>query len=303
MARAIWSGAISFGLVTVPVKLYTAQSPKDIRFNQLHEKDHGRIQMKRFCSKEQVEVPYEEIVKGYEMAPEQYVVIKPEELEELDPEASRSIDIMDFVPLAQIDPLYFENSYYLVPDKVGEKAYALLLSAMNEAERVAIATLVMRGKQYLAALRPTDKALTLSTLLYSDEVVDAEDVEGLPEGLPKVDKRELTMAKSLIDTLAADFEPDKYKDEYRERVLDLIKKRSKGETVVVSAPKVKAGKPVDLTEALEETLKLVREKRAAAKGGGGLKAVKEAARAEAKEEAEEPEAGKKKAKVKAKRGK
>lgn len=264
MARAIWSGAVSFGLVTVPVKLYTAQSPKDIRFNQLHEKDNGRIQMKRFCSKENVEVPYEEIVKGYETAPEQYVVIKPDELEELDPEASRSIEILDFVPLAQIDPMYFENAYYLVPDKVGEKAYALLLSAMKDAERVAIARMVMRSKQYLAALRPTDKAIALSTLLYADEVTDAEDVEGLPEGLPRVDKRELTMAKQLIETLAADFEPGKYKDEYRDRVMDLIKKRAKGETVNVSAPKVKTGKPVDLADALEETLKLVREKRAKA---------------------------------------
>lgn len=264
MPRAMWSGAISFGLVTVPVKLFPATSAKDIRFNQLHEKDHGRIQMKRFCSKENAEVPYDDIVKGYEIAPDQYVIIKPEELEELDPEASRSIDILDFVPLAQIDPLHFENGYYLVPDKVGEKAYALLLAAMKDSQRVAIARMVMRGKQYLAAIRPTEKALALSTLLFADEVVKADDIEGLPEGLPKVDKRELTMAKQLIETLSADFEVEKYKDEYRDRVLELIKKRAKGETVTVGAAPVRKAKVVDLADALEETLKMVREKRAQA---------------------------------------
>lgn len=264
MARAIWSGAISFGLVTVPVKVYPARSPKDLRFHQLHGGDHGRIQMKRVCSKDGAEVPYEDLVKGYEVAPDQYVVIKPEELESLDPEASRNIDILDFVPLAEIDPLFFENGYYLVPDKVGEKAYALLLGAMNESQRVAIASFVMRGKQYLAAIRPTEKALVLDTLYFADEVVPASDVEGLPEGLPKVDKRELTMARQLIETLAADFEPAKYKDEYRDRVMDLIKTRAEGKVVTVRPPAAKPGKVVDLAEALEETLKMVREKKAKA---------------------------------------
>lgn len=293
MPRAMWSGAISFGLVSVPVKLFPATSPKDIRFNQLHEKDHGRINMKRWCSKENAEVPYEEIVKGYEIQPDKYVVIKPEELDALDPEASRSIDILDFVPLDQIDPLYFENAYYLVPDKVGAKAYALLLEAMKKSQRVAIASMVMRGKQYLAALRPTDKALALSTLLFGDEVVPAEDIEGLPEGLPKVDKRELAMAEQLIATLAGDFEPAKYKDAYRERVMELIQKRAKGETIAIAPAKAKAGKVVDLAEALEETLKLVREKKAKAAAGKGHKA-------EAKGEAK-PE-GKPAAKAAAKKG-
>lgn len=263
MARAIWGGAISFGLVTVPVKLVSATSAKEIRFNQLHGHDHGRIQNKRVCAKCNAEVPFDQIVKGFEVAPDQYVVIKPEELEDLDPEASRSIDILDFVPLDQIDPLYFESGYYLIPDKVGEKAYALLLEAMRAEQRVAIASMVMRGKQYLCAIRPTKKALTLSYLLYGDEVVPAEDVEGLPEGLPKVDKRELGMAKQLIETLAADFDPAKYKDEHREKVLELIRKRAKGETVTVAKPAAKPGKVADLADALEETLKLVREKRAA----------------------------------------
>jgi DNA end-binding protein Ku len=293
MPRAMWSGAISFGLVTVPVKLYPATSPKDIRFNQLHDKDNGRINMKRWCSKEQAEVPYDEIVKGFEIAPEKYVVIRPEELEALDPEASRSIDILDFVPLAQIDPVFFENAYYLVPDKVGAKAYALLLEAMRKSERVAIASMVMRGKQYLAAIRPTEKALALSTLLFGDEVVPAEDIEGLPEGLPKVDKRELTMAEQLIETLAADFEPGKYKDEYRSRVLDLIEKRSKGETITVKATPTKAGKVVDLADALEQTLKMVREKRAKDAAAKPSALAKAAPKAEPKAE---PKAAKRGAK-------
>jgi DNA end-binding protein Ku len=280
MPRAIWSGAISFGLVTVPVKLFPAQSPKDVRFHQLHGKDHGRIQMKRVCAKDGQEVPFADIVKGYEVAPEKYVVIQPEELDGLDPEASRSIDILDFVPLDQIDPLYFENGYYLVPDKVGAKAYALLLQAMREQRRVAIASMVMRGKQYLAAIRPTDKALALSTLLFHDEVVEAGDVEGLPEGLPKVDKRELQMAGQLIETLAADFEPEKYKDAYRERVMELIQKRAKGEVVTVTAPAAKPGKAVDLAEALEQTLKMVREKKA--KAAAAAKAPAKVAKRSAK---------------------
>lgn len=292
MARAMWSGAISFGLVTVPVKLFSATSQKDIRFHQLHGGDNGRVGNKRVCAKCSQEVPFDQIVKGYEVAPDEYVVIQPEDLDGLAPEASRAIDILDFVPLEQIDPLYFESGYYLVPDKVGEKAYALLLEAMKAEDRVAIARVVMRTKQYLCAIRASPKALTMSYLLYGDEVVPVEDIEGLPEGLPKVDKRELTMAKQLIETLSADFDPSKYKDEYREAVLELIRKRAKGETVTVKAAAAKAGKVTDLAEALEETLKLVREKRAKAAGKPATKSETK----EAKETHTKPSAGKRGAK-------
>ena len=304
MPRAIWNGAISFGLVTVPVKLYPATSPKDIRFHQLHDKDHGRIQMKRTCSKDGEEVAFANIVKGYEIAPEKYVVIKPDELEELDPKASRTIEILDFVPLAQIDPVLFETNYYLVPDEVGRKAYNLLLVAMGESERVAIAKMVVRNKQYLAAIRPSERALMLSTLLFEDEVVPADAIEGLPEGSPVADKREATMAQQLINALAGDFDPSKYRDEYRARVMELIEKRAQGETVTVRAPEAEATKVVDLADALEETLKLVREKRAAAQAKGKeakTTAAKAGLKAAAKEAAE-PKGKEGKAEAKAKRG-
>jgi DNA end-binding protein Ku len=260
MARSIWSGAISFGLVNVPVKLFTAVRKKDVRFHQLHEKDGARIQQKRVCSLDGEEVPYEEIAKGYEIGKGQYVMIDPEELDALDPEATHTIDIEDFVELDQIDPLFYDSSYYLVPDERGGKAYRLLLEAMQEANRVGIATVVMRTKQYLVAVRPLGNALVMSTMNFADEVVPQEDLEGLPTGRTKVSDRELKMANQLIDSLAGDFDPEKYKDTYREQVLDLIEKKAEGQEIVAPAAPERPAPVVDLMAALEASL-------AAAKGG------------------------------------
>src|SRR5688572_7171705 len=218
MARSIWRGAISFGLVNVPVKLYSAVSKKTVRFNQLHEKDNQRIQMKRWCPGEDEEVPYEEIVKGYEISPDRYVVITPEELEALDPKKTRSIDIEDFVDLDEIDPLYYEHPYYLVPDTGAAKAYTLLLTALQEPRKVAIARVVIRQKEYLTAIRPADGVLTMETMLFADELVPPHDLDELPEEDVTATEREVEMAKQLIDSLATDFDPTKYRDEYRERV-------------------------------------------------------------------------------------
>src|SRR6059058_2223778 len=182
MPRSIWSGAISFGLVNVPVKLYTAVRKKDVRFHQ-----------QRVCPEEDKEVPYEEIVKGYEISKGQYVMIEPEELESLDPEATHTIDIEDFVHLEDIDPLFFDSSYYLVPDSRGGKAYRLLLTAMQKAEMVGIARVVLRTKQYLAAVRPVDDALVLTTMNYADEVMDASELD-LPSAKEKPSSKELEMA-------------------------------------------------------------------------------------------------------------
>src|SRR5438034_2198463 len=170
MPRAIWTGAISFGLVNVPVRLYSAVSRKTVRFNQLHEKDHARIQMKRWCPADDEEIPYEEIVKGYEIAPDQYVVITNEELDSLDPEKTRTIDIEDFVDLEDIDPIYYDHPYYLAPGQGAGKAYELLRQAMEQAGKVAIARVVIRSKESLVAIRPTGDALTMSTMLFHDEV-------------------------------------------------------------------------------------------------------------------------------------
>lgn len=264
MPRAMWSGAISFGLVNVPVKLFPAARSKDIGFNQLHEADGSRIQMKRVCALDGAEVPFAEIVKGYEVSPDRYVVITPQELEAIAPEITRGIDIEEFIDLAEIDPVYFENSYYLVPDKGGAKAYALLLAAMRNAGKVAIGRMVLRSKQYLVALRPAGDALSLSTLYFADEVVSQEDLDGLPRERKDFDKRELAMAQQLIEALSAPFEPEKFHDEYRTQVLDLIERKAEGEPIVIKPDTAPAAKVVDLMAALEASI-------AAAKGGAGGK--------------------------------
>src|SRR5947209_3502014 len=203
MPRAIWSGAISFGLVNVPIKLFTATSQKDVRFHQLHDKDGARIQQKRVCSKDGEEIPLEHIVKGYEVSKDTYVMVTPDELEGLDPKASRTIDIQDFVDLDEIDPVYYDATYYMVPEKGASKAYALLLEAMRKSNKVAIARVVLRQKQHLVALRPMGNAMSMQTMLYADEVVDPQSLEGLPEDVEVTD-RELKMAQQLIDSLADD---------------------------------------------------------------------------------------------------
>jgi len=251
----MWSGAISFGLVNVPVKLFTAARSQDVRFNQLHATDRARIQMKRFCSDEQVEVPYDEIVKGYEVGPDEYVIITGEELEELEPAVSRGIEIEEFVDLAEIDPVYFEHSYYMVPDKGGAKAYSLLLQAMRDSEKVAIGRVVMRQKQYLVALRPAGKALAMSTLYYPDEVVAQDELDGLPGEDVQASEREVKMAQQLIETLHAEFDPAKYHDEYREQLMELIEEKASGKTVVqMPARQPAPPKVTDLMAALEASI-------------------------------------------------
>jgi DNA end-binding protein Ku len=255
---------VSFGLVTVPVKMYTAARSKDIRFHMLHREDGARVRQKRVCEQDGEELAQEDIVKGYEVSPGTYVMIEPEELEALEPTVSTGIEIKQFVDLAEIDPVYFENSYYLAPDKGAAKPYRLLLNAMKEMNKIAIATVVMRQKQYLTALRPAGNAISMATLYYPDEVVDQGDIDGLPEEDMKFDERELALARQLIDTYAADFEPEQYHDEYRERVQDLIEQKAAGETVTLPEKVEAPARVVDLMAALEASI-------AAAKGGKGPK--------------------------------
>ena len=258
MPRAIWTGAISFGLVNVPVRLYSAVSRKAVRFHQLDDKDHARIQQKRVSSKTGDEVPYENVVKGYEIAPDQYVVIEPEELEALDPEKTRTIDILDFVDQSDIDPIYYDHPYYLAPQPGAEKAYDLLRSAMEEAGKVAIAKVVIRSKESLVAIRPAGSALNMSTMLFHDEVVDPDSIDELPDKAGKPSKRELQMAEQLIGSLTNDFAPDRYRDEYRERVLDLIERKAQGEEIAVQAPPEEPAKVPDLMAALEASIQAVK---------------------------------------------
>ena len=257
----MWSGAISFGLVNVPIKLYSAVSKKTVRFHQLNGETGNRIQQKRVDPETGEEVSYEQIVKGYELTRDRYVVINPDELEALDPEKSRTIDIEDFVDLSEIDPVYYDHPYYLVPDKGAAKAYGLLLNAMEESGKVAIARVVLRSKEQLVAIRPNRDGtlLMMETMIFADEVVPPEDLDGLPDKDDlKASDRELKMAQQLIDSLATDFAPERYHDEYREKVLELIEAKASGEEIAVQPEAPKAERVPDLMAALEASLAAVR---------------------------------------------
>jgi DNA end-binding protein Ku len=260
MPRSIWSGAISFGLVNVPVKLYSAVSRKTVRFHQLNGKTGHRIAQKRVDSDTEEEVSYDDIVKGYELTKESYVVISPDELDALDPEKTRTIDIEDFVDLSDIDPVFYDHPYYLVPDKGAAKAYGLLLNAMEESGKVAIARVVLRSKEQLVAIRPAPgNVLMMETMIFADEVVDPEDIEDLPEAKDlEASDRELRMAQQLIDSLSSDFEPEKYRDEYREKVLELIERKAAGEEIAVQPEAPEPKQVPDLMAALEASLAAVK---------------------------------------------
>ena len=274
MARAIWSGSISFGLLNVPVKLYSAVSKQTIRFKEL-TKDGSRVRHKRVAEDSGKEVAYDDIVKGYEFAPDQYVTVTRDELAELDPKRTRAIEIQDFVDLDDIDPIYFEQPYYLGPDKGAEKAYGLLVEAMTDARKVAIARFVLRNKEHLAAIRPMENVLTMATMRFHDEVTSPKDLDDVfSDAKPgKPDKRELEMAKQLITSLSSDFEADRYRDEYREELLEMLERKAAGKEVVVAeTEEPKPTKAPDLMAALEESLAAVRGEEAAdGKGDGAAK--------------------------------
>jgi DNA end-binding protein Ku len=290
MPRAIWSGAISFGLVNIPVKLYSAVQRKTVRFHQLDQEDQQRIQQKRVNPRTGEEVPYENLVKGYEIGPDRYVVITPEELDSIQPEKTRMIDILAFVDLDQIDPIFYDHPYYLVPDTGATKAYRLLLDAMKESGKVAIGRVVIRSKENLVAIRPRDDVLTMETMLFADEVIPPDKLDEKPsDGRAKTSKKELEMAQQLIDSLAEDFEPEQYRDEYRDRVLEMIERKAQGEEVVVEAPPEEPKKVPDLMAALEQSI-------AGAKGQGGGKRAKPKKRSRAASSDGKPSSRKKTAK-------
>ena len=259
MPRAIWSGAISFGLVNVPVKMYSATSPKTVRFHQLSAKTGTRIRQKRVDPSTGDEVGFEDIVKGYELSPERYVLVAPDELEALDPKATHTIDIEEFVDLAEIDPIYYDHSYYLGPAAGGAKAYRLLLEAMRESGKVAIGRVVIRSKQQLCALRPIGDALGLSTMLFGDEVLSPDRIDELDAlADAQASERELKMAQQLISSLSADFDPARFTDDYRARVIDLIERKAAGEEIAVQPEAEEDAAAPDLMAALEASLAEVR---------------------------------------------
>jgi len=257
MARAIWSGSISFGLLNVPVKLYSAVARRSIGLREIRESDGARIRHRRVAEGTDEEVPYEKIVKAFELSPDRYVPLSKEEMEALAPEKSRAIEVLDFVDLDEIDPIYFDSPYYLGPAEGAERAYSLLARAMEESGKVAIARFVFRNKEHLAALRPAGGVITLTTMRFADEVVPPSELEDvLPAEQPKVAKREVEMAEQLIDSLTRSFDPGAYRDEYREQLLALIERKAEGKDVV-TAPAAEEPEPTkapDLMAALEESI-------------------------------------------------
>ena len=286
MPRPIWSGAISFGLVNVPVKLYTAVDRKTVRFNQLNSKTGTRIAQKRVDPESGEEVPYEDLVKGYEISKGRYVVIDPEELDALEPRKTRMIDIEDFVDLDEIDPVFYDHPYYLAPDTGAEKAYKLLMEAMRETGKIAVGRVVIRTKEYLVALRPLEDVLAMSTMLFPDEVVPPYKLDVELDTKVKAGDKELKMARQLIESLSGPWEPEKYHDQYRERVLELIESKAAGKEIAVQPTEEPQPVP-DLMAALEASI-------AAAKGDKPKKAP-----AKKKAAAKKKSTAKKKAKAKA----
>ena len=259
MPRPIWSGAISFGLVNVPVKLFTAVDRKTVRFNQLNSKTGTRIAQKRVDPETGEEVPYEDLVKGYEISKGRYVVIDPEELDALEPRKTRMIDIEDFVDLDEIDPVFYDHPYYLAPGTGAEKAYKLLLEAMRETGKVAIGRVVIRTKEYLVALRPLDDVLAMSTMLFPDEVVPPEKLDVELDAKVTAGEKELKMARQLIESLSGPWEPEKYHDEYRERILELIEQKAAGKEIAVQPEEADTAPVPDLMAALEASIAAAKE--------------------------------------------
>jgi DNA end-binding protein Ku len=252
--RSIWSGSISFGLVNIPVKLVTAVRDKSIHFNMLSPDGKSRLRRKLYSPETGKDFEYDQTVRGYEIAPDQYVIVKDEELEKLRPEKSRRLDIQEFVELAKVDPIYYDSTYYVAPDEGGAKAYALLVNAMKRTKRIALARFVMRDRQYLAAIRPSEGALVLHTMRYADEIVPVSDLGELP-GSSDLPKKELEVAESLIEALEGDFDPSQFHDEVRERLEKLIEAKAAGQEIVLAASDEREGPPVlDLMDALKKSL-------------------------------------------------
>jgi DNA end-binding protein Ku len=265
MARAIWSGSISFGLLNVPVKLYSAVARRNIALRELRASDSARIKHRRVAEGTDEEVPYDEIVKAYEITPGQYVPLSKDEMAALAPEKTRAIDVVDFVDLDGIDPIYFDSPYYLGPADGAEKAYSLLAAAMKASGKVAIARFVFRNKEHLAAIRTSGGVLTLTTMRFADEVVPTGELEEvLPAEAPKVARKERQMAEQLIESLSTDFDPGAYRDEYREQLLGLIERKAEGKEIVASESEApQATKAPDLMTALEESIAAVKDRQGA----------------------------------------
>jgi DNA end-binding protein Ku len=273
MPRSMWKGAISFGLVTIPIRLYTATSEKDVRFHLLHEKCGTRIKQQRYCPYDDEVVPWNDVVRGYEIAPDEFVIMEDEDFEKVPVATTRTVDISDFVDQSEIDPIYYDSTYYVEPEEIAGKPYALLREALQKTNRVAIAKVALRQKEQLATLRVNDDGVILMETMYYPDEIRATDELSIPTERTKISDRELDMATSLVDMLTGSFEPEKYKDEYREALLEVIEAKAEGKQV--RKPEPAPGKVTDLMSALRQSIE-------AAKSGRDGKAAAKAEEADEK---------------------
>jgi DNA end-binding protein Ku len=283
--HSIGSGTVSFGLVSIPIRMFTAASAGGISFNQLHGKCGGRIRQQQICPTCNEVVERSALVKGYEFSKDQYVQFTEEELKALEGEASKMIDIVEFVPLSAVDPIYFEKTYYLGPDKGGEKAYRLLTDAMAKAERVALAKFVMRGKENLVLIRPAQNGLMLHTMYFADEIRDFKEVEKGEEAKLKPGELELA-TKLLAELTSEDFKPERYSDDYRVRVLEVVESKVEGREVTSLAPQAQRAQVIDLMDALKQSLGKRGSGEGAAAGGNAKSKLEKKPAARAREKAE-----------------
>lgn len=269
MARPVWTGSISFGLVNLPVKLYSAVEDHSVRFHNFERGSGERIRHRRVAEDSGHEVAYDDIVKGYEVRPGEHVIVEQDELEAVEPGRSRSVEIEDFVDLASVDPVHFDRTYYLAPaDEGAARPYKLLQTVLDDAGKVGIARFAMRGKQHLAAVRPLDGVLAIETMHFADEVRDPHALDGieLVDDVEVAD-RELGAARQLVDSLSTDWDPAEYRDTYRQRVLELIERKDEGESIVVDEPEESGGQVLDLMAALEASVNEAKERRAETANG------------------------------------
>jgi DNA end-binding protein Ku len=259
----MWKGAISFGLVSIPIRVFPATEEKTLRFNQLHDKDGGRIKYQRVCSIDGEEVPYDQIVKGYEIEKDHYVMLDDEDFDKVPVESSRAIDIQEFVDISEIDPIYYKKTYYLVPEETGIKAYTLLREAMSDSSKVGIAKVSFRDKEHLAALRFAGDVFVLETMYWPDEIREAE-FEELQQPV-KLRPQEVQMAQALIESLSGDWNPEEFTDEYREALMQIVEAKASGEEIVVQEPAEEA-KVVDLMEALKASVEAAKKSSKPASG-------------------------------------
>src|SRR5215212_303904 len=251
-ARSLWNGAIRFGLVNVPIKVYGAASSKQIRFREVHVTDGSPLEHRRVCAKEDKEIPYEEVVRGYETSPGRYVVLTKDEIQAPARERGKTIDLEDFVPADQIDPVYYDTPYWLGPQKDSDEAYSVLLAALEKTGLIGIGRFALRTREQLVALYPVDGALRISTMRFNDEVVEDDDLD-LPQPAKKVSDKEAQMADALVSSLVTEFDPAEYEDTYRERVLEVVEAKAQGKQIVVPEASEDAG-DTDLMALLEQSV-------------------------------------------------